>query len=150
MRSSTCTLAFASLALSLAAGAWAQVPGEKTSRGLVIRIGIVPAEQVAQHPPAHPEKRMHEPRPRSGRDHLVISLDDARSGARVADATVRATVVRVGFGEERRALERMDAGGTVTFGGYFDFHTRGSYRIRIDIRRPGDASPTIAEFDYAN
>ena len=139
------------LTLALGAGAWAQVPGEKIVGNVVFNIGIAPEEQIStEHPSNNSERQMHLPRARSDRDHLVLSLADAGTGSRIDDATVTASISRMGMDHVRRDLERMDTGGTVTYGNYFDLRAPGPYLIRLEVRRPGAPAPTVAEFDYRN
>ena len=136
--------------LLFAASGWAQVPGEKIAGGIVVRIGIASSEQLSSRPPGHAEGKMHPSQSRPGRDHMVISLADERSGKRIEDAKVTASVSRSGVDHVNRPLERMDAPGTVSYGGYFDLRPPGPYRIRIEIVRPGLGMPVAAEFEYRN
>jgi len=129
--------------LLFTANAWAQVPGEKTAGGIIFRIGIASGEQVSSLPPGHAEGKMHPSETRSGRDHLVISLA-------IADATVTASVSRSGVDHVNRTLERMEAPGATSYGGFFDFRQPGPYRIRIEVARSGHPAPVAAEFDYRN
>jgi hypothetical protein len=130
---------------------WAQVPGEKTVGGIVFRLGLASSDQVASdHPATHEERSMHQPRKRREREHLVVSLADSGSGRRIADATVTALVSRMGTDQVRQELERMEAGGMASYGGYFDLSAPGPYVIRIEVRRPGAPAPTFAQFDYRN
>lgn len=134
----------------LAHDVWAQVPGEKTVAGIVIRIGLASADQLSSHPPGHSEAKMHPSQPRTGREHLVISLAQEHGGRRIDDATVTASVSRIGMDHVSRGLERMPAPQATTYGGYFDFRQPGPYRIRIEVSRPAMAAPVVAEFDYRN
>lgn len=136
--------------LLFAANGWAQVPGEKTSGGIVFHIGIASGEQVSSHPADHAEGKMHPSQSGRGRDHLVISLADERSGKRIEDATVRASVSRSGLDPVNRPMERMEAPGATSYGGFFDFRQPGPYRIRVEVTRPGLPMPAVAEFDYRN
>ena len=143
--------ASAALLVSLAAVAWAQVPGEKTVGGIVFRVGIAPSEQVSsEHPKDHAERQMHQPRARSDRDHLVVSLAEEGTDKRIVDARVTASISRMGMDHSRREMQRMEAGGVVTYGEYFDLRSRGPYLIRLEVRRRGAPTPTVAEFDYDN
>ena len=136
--------------LLFTANGWAQVPGEKTAGGIVFRIGMASGEQVSSHPPGHAEGKMHPSESRQGRDHLVISLAEESSGKRIEDATVTASVSRSGVDHVNRPLERMEAPGATSYGGFFDFRQPGPYRIRIEVARSGHPAPVAAEFDYRN
>ena len=136
--------------LLFASNGWAQVPGERSSGGIVFRIGIAPSEQVSSYPPGHAESKMHQSEPRRGLDHLVISLTDERSGKRIEDATVTASISRSGVEHIRRRLERMEAPGATSYGAYFDLRQPEPYRFRIEVVRPGFPAPVTAEFAYKN
>jgi hypothetical protein len=68
--------------LLLAANGWAQVPGEKTSGGIVFRIGIASAEQVSSLPPEHADGQMHPSQSRPGRTASASKSCDRASGRR--------------------------------------------------------------------
>lgn len=91
---------------------------------------------------------MHAGHGASERDHLVVALADARTGRAIRRADVTATVSRVGMGESRHALERMDEFGTTSWGGYFDLREGGPYVIRLEVDRPGRAAPIVTDFVY--
>jgi hypothetical protein len=93
---------------------------------------------------------MHQPRARSDRDHLVVSLAEEGTDKRIVDARVTASISRMGMDHSRREMQRMEAGGVVTYGEYFDLRSRGPYLIRLEVRRRGAPTPTVAEFDYDN
>ena len=93
---------------------------------------------------------MHASESRRGRDHVVISLADERSGKRIEDATVTASISRSGVDHIRRPMERMEAPGATSYGGYFDLRQPGPYRIRIEVVRPEFPMPVAADFVYKN
>ncbi len=134
--------------LPLGGEAMGQVPGEKVVSGIVVHVGVATSEQLSSRPRGHAEAMMHSPASRGERDHLVVALADARSGQRIDEATVVASVSRSGVDHRRRVLERMESPGAASYAGFFDFRQPGPYRIRIEVIRPGLPVPAVADFDY--
>jgi hypothetical protein len=137
------------LAVGLAAPALAVETGRhQRLGGIDIYYGIVPAQVVGSHPPGHEEKSMHGgPSAKKAGYHLVVTLLDA-DGQRVTDAEVTATVGELGMAGTRRKLETMRIDDTTSFGNYLELRGAGPYRIAIEVRRPGEARPIEATFDY--
>ena len=59
--------------------------------GVVVYIGMVPAELVRGHPPAHSESTMHGG-VQVGENHLTVAVFDDKSGRRITDAQVTAHI----------------------------------------------------------
>jgi hypothetical protein len=122
----------------------------KIADGLAVYLGVLPAQVLRGHPPAHAERSMHGGPPGGRHDyHLVIAVFDAASGARINDANVTATVFGLGYvGSSRRQLEPMSLADTVTYGGFIALPGNDRYTITIEIRRPGQGSPVRVDFVY--
>ena len=104
--------------------------------GLEIFYGVIPAEILLGHPGDHEERRMHGGTPTGrGQHHLIVSVFDAKTRERVANATVTARVGQTGLATQEKILEPMQFGGTATYGNYFKMVSPGPYRIDLDIRR---------------
>lgn len=130
----------------------AELPrGVQTVDGMVIYLGVVPAGIVQGHRPggAGAPQDMHGGAPpHVGSHHVVVALFDAESGTRITDARVRAGIGNRSSGHgSAQWLEPMLINGTVTYGGFLRTAERGSWRIHLEIQRPGRA-PTKAEFAY--
>jgi len=125
----------------------------QTVDGVAIYLGVMPAALVSGHPvQAGAAGAMHggTPNPASAR-HVVIAMFDARTGARIQTARVRAAVARGRtVHDPDRDLEPMQIAGVITFGNFFLMPQPGDYRIRVEIERPGVPRPIEAEFDYRN
>lgn len=121
----------------------------RTTDGIGVYVGVVPAAITRAHPSPHHERKMHGGAP-AGRDeyHLIVALFDQASGARIEDATVEARVSGTGLAGARRTLEPMSIEGTVTYGGYFEMTGPDRYSIRLWIRRAGSTEPAQTEFFY--
>jgi hypothetical protein len=80
--------------------------------------------------------------------HLVVAIFDAATGARVADAAVRAQVSGVGLAGSSKTLEAMQIAGTTTYGAFFDLPGADLYTIKVTIARPGSQHPVAVTFKY--
>ncbi|AAZ97276.1 conserved hypothetical protein [Thiobacillus denitrificans ATCC 25259] len=117
--------------------------------GVAIYLGVVPAQIIQGHPKEHEERRMHGGVPASRyRHHLMVAPFDAASGRRIEDAQVTAAVTELGLASKRKTLEPMRIDDTVSYGNYFDIRSNGTYRIEVEIRRPGHAGPIKATFNH--
>ncbi|MBI5042024.1 MAG: hypothetical protein HZB57_12745 [Gammaproteobacteria bacterium] len=113
---------------------------------VVVYIGMVPAELVRGHPPAHPEGTMHGG-VQVGENHLTVAVFDDKTGRRIVDAQVTARITGDRSPDLEKHLESMTIGGSVTYGGYFYMPGSGPYRIELHIRlpdRPGELRVTFA------
>ena len=119
--------------------------------GMELFFGIVPAEILRGHPREHEEQRMHDGVPRGkGVHHLVISLFDAKTKARISDAVVTGSVTEIGMATQNRKLEAMSFGSTVSYGNYFAMQNQGPYVVVVNVRRPGDSKAATARFQYVH
>ena len=115
----------------------------KTVGGMVVNIGIV-SGIAAEH--ADAQHGVHKGGHGSGMQHVVVSLAEAKGGARIADAAVTIEVK-----PPRGAVQRKPASGMVTAGfpdysEVFDFGNSGTYTVRVLIQRKGAAKPVAAAF----
>ena len=117
--------------------------------GLVVYLGVLPAEMIRGHPARHEEAAMHKG-PRRGIHlyHVMVAVFDAQTGKRVEDAVVAATVISLGLAGTRQTLEPMHIADTTTYGNYFDLGGSSHYRIAVDVQPPGNAKPITVEFAY--
>ena len=117
--------------------------------GMELFFGVILAEILRGHPREHEEQTMHGGVP-SGRGvhHLVISVFDAKTRARITDAAATGSVAEVGMATQNQKLEAMSFGGTVSYGNYFTMTDQGPYEIVVNVRRPGDHKMVTARFQY--
>ena len=137
------------LGIVLAAAA-ARAPADplhQSAGGYSIYVGVVSAGIMAFRQD-HGELRMHGGVP-AGLDqhHVLVSLFDAKSGERVADAEITARVTGLRQPEEKRLLH-VPLGGEIAYGNFFRMRQGERYRIELVIRRAGSAQPITAGFDY--
>lgn len=123
----------AAIALSsLAASAQERVESE----GIVLYWGLVPSALVSQ---PHAQEELHGGRPPGGGrlSHLVVALFDARSGARIENAVVRAQLSETGIVDPpARYLVPMSINGQTSYGQVFGAVHEGPYRFRVYVQLP--------------
>ncbi len=115
----------------------------RTVAGFIVNLGIVPAAVALRaegHRDAHPTN------PPGGSQHLLITLDDEKSGNRIGDAEVVIEVTDPRGGVEKKPLLHTQAGGLADYSELFVFSWSGEYSIRVIITpRPG-AKPIETRF----
>jgi len=117
----------------------------KTVGGLNVTIGITSVEEIKKRPEGHPELKMHGgPK---GTHHLLIHIEDEKTGKLVGDASVKATVHNPDGSKTTKALESMAIAGFRDYGNYFDFKELGDYHIEVAVTQTKDA-PQKAMFVY--
>lgn len=121
----------------------------KTSGGVTVYLGVVPAEIVKGLPAASSTERpMHGRIPKGPHEyHLVAAVFDASSGVRVSDANVTAEVSGLGLSGSKKKLEPMQIAGTTTYGGFVDLPGFDLYTVKLIVERSG-ASPAVLQFKY--
>jgi hypothetical protein len=123
----------------------------QTVDGMTIYIGVIPAELVQGHStePGDPNA-LHGGTPKnSSSHHLVVALFDAKTGARIGDARIKAGIGDRSYNHEpEKWLEPMQINGTMTYGNFFLTPGSGQWRIHLNIQRPGIAHSSAADFAY--
>lgn len=140
-------------AIAMIASATAVVAADyyKTAGSLAVYLGVLPAEMVQGHSPEHPAGRMHGGVPSARRQHhVVVAVFDAKDGARIGDAAVKARVTGVGAAPVEKKLAPMTLDKTISYGNYFPLGGPGRYRIEIEILRPGSSGPVKTHFEYSH
>lgn len=132
------------------AAVFAHVSNEtQSAAGLKVDLGIVPAETIRARPEEYAEWKMHGGVP-SGRSmyHVMVAIFDAKTGQRITDAQVRARVEEVGLTSEDKKLESMQVANAVTYGNFFRMAGQGTFRITVQIRRPGTTRAVELQFEH--
>ena len=132
-----------------AGGPAAAQTGPKTSGGVTVYLGVVPAA-IVKGPSPHPaEKPMHGRIPRGTHEyHVVAAVFDAATNARVSDAAVTAQISGLGLFGSKKKLEPMEIAGTTTYGGFFNLPGRDLYTVKLTVERPGGARPVTFQLKY--
>ena len=116
---------------------------------LAIYLGVLPAELVRGHERVESEPKGHprvQRRPHSY--HVVVAIFDAKTGARVENAEVVASIAPTGLAGQRHQLRPMNISNSVTYGAYVDLPGEDRYAIKLDIRTPNRPAPVKADFAY--
>jgi len=111
--------------------------------GLAVNLGIVPAE-VALRAEGHSEA--HPPHPPGGSQHLLITLDDEKSGKRIGDAEVFVEVTNPRGHVEKKPLLHTHGGGLPDYSELFLFEWSGKYVIKVTITPQPGAKPLRTQF----
>jgi len=125
----------------------------QTVDGITIYIGVIPAELVQGHStsPGDPKALHGGTPPNRNSHHLVVALFDAKTGARITDAQIRAGV---GHRFEKpvpdTVLAPMEINGAMSYGNFFLMQGTGDWKIHLDIRRSDLAHPVEADFSYGH
>jgi hypothetical protein len=138
---SPCVLAASILALTLA---WTPAAAQQNKvAGLIVSLGIVPAAVALRadgHRDAHPAN------PPSGSQHLLITLDEEKTGRRIGDAEVAVEVTDPHGRVAKKPLLHTQAGGLADYSELFVFGWSGEYSIRVIITPRPDAKPIETRF----
>jgi hypothetical protein len=121
-------LAFLVLALAAIPG-WTQ---EKTVDGLVINLGLMPA-QKAMLVGGHREAHEHAFTNSTGAEHLLVVVANAKTGERLGDARVVVEVRDPKGKTERKALLRTQGAGLPDYSEIFQFGWSGKYTINVSV-----------------
>lgn len=137
------------LVLSAVGAAAADAGDRKVVGGVLIYMGILPAEMIRGHPAEHPETSMHGGKPKaSNQYHVMVALFDAKTLERISDARVSARVAEVGLAGDEKPMEAMNIADTITYGNYFRMAGHGPFRISLIIRIPGEPHEIKADFEH--
>jgi uncharacterized protein involved in high-affinity Fe2+ transport len=133
-------VAIASFSALLALPVYAQ--SQKTVNGLVVNIGIVNAIDAEHSDAQHgAHKGSHGP----GSQHVLVSIAEEKSGARVGDAQVSIELKNPKGVVQKKALMPMVTSGYPDYSEVFDFAWSGKYQLRVMIQRKG-AKPIETTF----
>ncbi len=106
--------------------------------GMNVYLGVIPAQLTS-------EKMHNSATSKEHNYHVLIAVFDSKSGARITDAKLKATVAPLGLGGHSKELEVMP-GDALSYGNYFVMHKPGRYRILVEIQRGETTS--MAHFVY--
>ena len=134
-------LAFLVLMLAAIPG-WTQ---EKTVGGLVINLGLMPAQKAMQVG-GHSEAHSHEFTSPSASQHLLVVLADKKTGMRMANARVVVEVIDPKGRAEKKTLTSTQAAGLPDYSEIFEFGWTGKYTVRVSVTPTPGAKAVTARF----
>lgn len=119
----------------------------KTTDGLIIYFGVMPAAIIKGLPAHAAEPPMHGSAASGAHEyHMVVAVFDAATNARISDAIVIAKASGLGLSGPEQTLEAMKIADTVTYGTFFDLPPD-LYTISLSIQRP-KSQPVTVNFTY--
>lgn len=107
-----------------------------------VYLGVIPAQLTQDHPKMHGGDSSGE-----HRYHVLVALFDHKSGERIKEAEVQATVSPLGQIGTTMTLEPMHEQDP-SFGNYFTLDKPEHYRIKVDIQRDKQTPVVTANFVY--
>jgi cytochrome c5 len=119
-------------------------PHHKLVSGVDVYLGMIKAESMRASDAQGEKVKIPSGK---GYYHLNISMADNQSKAAVSDAQVTIQVSD-GMRTESKALTQVAAYNAVSYGNFFRFSSGNAYNIKTEIRRPGGASPIVANFEF--
>jgi hypothetical protein len=115
----------------------------KTVKGIVINVGIVNA-LTAEHVDA--QHGVHKGGHDSGAEHVIVSLAEEKTGARIADADVSVELKDPKGRLQKKPMMAMTTSGFPDYSEVLHFDWSGKYTLRVSIKRKGMARPVRAAF----
>ena len=128
---------FACSALAFAAPSVADHMGRSTvADGISIHMGLMPVKTLRRYPDRYPKHAKAKIPTGKNVYHLMLALFDQRSGKRITDAYVEATVRPLGLSGPTRHLHPVVVAGVITYCNYFKMSPTQTYRVLVNIRGP--------------
>ena len=116
---------------------------ERSAGGLTADLDVTQAAIVKDRQTMHggASKGPHE-------YHIVASVFDTASAARVSDATVTAKVWGLGLLGDEAKLEPMKIADAMSYGAFIHLPGADAYAIQLTIKRAGTQQSVILDFTY--
>ena len=139
-------LCAALLSWAFSGPAVAQSDGSRTVGGLKVSLDVLPSAVMKQQK-SITGKGLHGVPPPGGHVyHVMVSVVDAVSGEKQRDLNVRARVSGLGLGDPEKDLLPITIDKGAGYGNYFVLPPNETYKVQVDIRRPGQAEPVRVDF----
>ncbi len=110
-----------------------------------VHFGVVPANRIAEYPDLVPSD--HPIKTGKNLYHVAVAVY-GKSGQRVENATIKATLEALGLNAMRKGLHRMDMNGAITYCNFFQMQPGDYYTVNLDIQRAAWQKPLHVELDY--
>ncbi len=110
--------------------------------GMSIYLGVIPAQLTQKHSTMHGGITNEE-----HSYHIVIALFDSKSGKRITNARVKASVAPLGMKGHTKDLEPMH-GDLLSYGNYFTMYKATNYTIKVEIQRADKRVKSVAKFTF--
>lgn len=107
-------------------------------------LAIIPAEITLGVSDIQTRFKKHETR-----YHIIVSLIDSRTGSRITDAKVQATISSPGgVAKQNKNLEPMRIMDAISYGNYFLMSDPGKYRLHFKMLTPARKYEEVADFFF--
>lgn len=116
--------------------------------GTTIEYGVMPANTMRAQAKQYPASIYGEVPTLPNHYYVTVAAFDARSGQRITDAVVRASVSGAAGAGREQTLKPITVGNAVSYGGYFAMAGGGPYKVSVRVMRPGSTEPASAQFQY--
>lgn len=131
--------ALAAMPLAGRAAPESEVGFRKDVAGVAVYLSVMPSAVLGgpaaeEEPGASPFRRAPAP---GDTHHVMVSLFDSDTGARLSGARVEARVAALGFSGEKKLLEPTDVAGAPLYAAQFPMPGRGPFRIDVEFLLPG-------------
>ena len=134
---------------AVSAASAAEQGQRRVVKGVVIYLGVMPAEILQQELADHADPKMHDGVPPGGHVyHVMVALFEQATGRRIGNAEVAMSVSDPFEPGAHLKLEPMAIGGTLAYGNYVDLPGTGPYRLTVFVRLHGMPDTIEAEFNY--
>jgi hypothetical protein len=133
------------VAAALALAATASFGQERLAGGLVINLGLMSAAK-AMRADGHREAHERAFTSSSAAEHLLVTIEDAKTRRRIGDAQVVVYVKDPKGKVESRPLLRTQSAGLADYSEIFQFGWTGKYEIRVVVMPTPGTKPVEARF----
>ena len=108
--------------------------------GMDVYLDVIPMQHTQKHSSMHGGTVNKE-----DSYHIVIALFDIKSGKRITDASVKASVTPLGREDNAKDLEPTH-GDPLSYGNYFTMQKAVHYNIKVEIQRANEKAKSITMF----
>ncbi|MDP6388917.1 MAG: hypothetical protein QF654_03375 [Alphaproteobacteria bacterium] len=114
--------------------------------GMTVHLGLMPVGALRGDPNAYPAHDRTKLPPGADMHHVMLALFDNKTGERITDAAVTASVAPLAFSGLWKPLGPTSVDGKITYCNYFRISPKDMYVIKADIRLPGSTTVHRTEF----
>jgi cytochrome c5 len=115
-----------------------------------VYFGIVPGDVIRSHPEEYPKKAYGVPPAAPAQYYVTVALFDTTSGQRIEDAVVKARVATAAGSGREQTLQPVTIANSRGYGNYLSMGGTGTYKVTVNVRRPGSPDAVQAQFEYTH
>lgn len=114
--------------------------------GMTVHLGLMPVGAIRGDPNAYPAHDRSKLPTGANMYHVMLALFDNKTGERITDAAITASVAPLAFPGARKPLDPTFVDGKITYCNYFRISPKDTYVVKADIRLPVSTTTQRAEF----